>query len=281
VTTKEVEVSQRSIAALEQLGFSTYEARVYIGLLKQNPITGYQLSRLSSVPRSRIYETLERLTAKGYAIALQSDPVEYCPLAVPELLAHLQEHFDGALSNLDTELSKLATTPATESIWNLLGRENILQRAQSMIAKAQVSVYVVGWGETIQALKRELEAADRRGVRLVIISCGESKIEVGKHYRHAFEKELVQDCDCSINVVTDGMEVLVGQTEPPDTCQAAWSHSPALIFITEEYIRHEVYLHKIIERFGEAQAAGLRQALADGLREVPHSETHTIDVTGF
>jgi hypothetical protein len=45
-----------------------------------------------------------------------------------------------------------------------------------------------------------------------------------------------------------------------------------LILITEEYIRHEVYLHKIIDRFGESMATELRKALADGLREVPHTK---------
>jgi hypothetical protein len=44
-----------------------------LGLLQQNPSTGYQLSKLSGVPRSRIYETLERLVAKGYAVALDTD----------------------------------------------------------------------------------------------------------------------------------------------------------------------------------------------------------------
>ncbi len=264
-------MSERTVAALEALGFSTYEARAYVGLLKQNPITGYQLSKLSGVPRSRIYETLERLAGRGYAVALQSDPVEYSPLAVPELLAHLQEQFDGALSTLDKELSQLATAEQTESLWNLRGRDDILRRVRSMLVNAEQSIYLVSWSETLQVLRPELEAAERRGVRVVIISCGESDLKVGKHYRHAFEKDLVQSCDSSLNVVVDAKEVLVGQTEPAETCQAAWSHSAALISVTEEYIRHEVYLHKIIDRFGESMAAELRKALAGGLREVPHA----------
>jgi HTH-type transcriptional regulator, sugar sensing transcriptional regulator len=264
-------LSQRAITALEQLGFSTYEARVYLGLLQQSPTTGYQLSKLSGVPRSRVYETLERLTAKGYAVALQTEPVEYSPLAVRELLVHLQEHFDGTLSTLETELRKVSTAPATESIWNLRGREDILRRAQTMISHAQESIYLVGRGETLQELQLELEAATRRGIRIVVISCGENTLEVEKHYRHAFEAELVQQCDMSLNVVADGMEVLVGQTEPPETCQAAWSHSAALILVTEEYIRHEVYIHKIIEQFGASMTAKLMAALIEGLREVPHS----------
>ncbi len=135
------------------------------------------------------------MASRGYAVALQSDPIEYSPLAVQELLAHLQERFDGSISTLDTELSKLATIQSTDSIWNLLGRDDILRRARAMIAKAQESVYLVGWGESLQALQLELEAADRRGLRIVVISCGESNLAVGKHYHHAFEKELVAAAD--------------------------------------------------------------------------------------
>lgn len=264
-------MNQRAIDALEQVGFSTYEARVYLGLLKQNPITGYQLSKLSGVPRSRIYETLERLVAKGYAVALQTEPASYSPLTAYELVAHLQEQFDGTLSTLEAELKKVSTAQATESIWNLRGREDILRRARTMISHAEESVYLVGWEATIQELQPELEAADRRGIRIVLISCGESALEVGKHYRHAFESELVQQCDTSLNMVVDGMEALVGQTEPAESCQAAWSHSSALVLVTEEYIRHEVYLHKIIERFGPTLAAELKDALTEGLQEVPHT----------
>jgi sugar-specific transcriptional regulator TrmB len=266
VTTKEIALSQPAITALEQLGFSTYEARVYLGLLQQNPATGYQLGKLSGVPRSRIYETLERLTAKGFAIALQTDPIQYSPLAIQELLAQLQEHFDGTLSELEVELKKVI-----ESIWNLRGRDDILRRARRMIANAQESIYMVGWDETLRELRPELEAAVQRNIRIVLISCGEKTLDLGSHYHHAYEAELVQQCDTSLNVLVDGMEVLVGQTEPVDSCQAAWSHSSALIFVTEEYIRHEVYLHKIIERLGTTMADELKASLMEGLREVPHT----------
>lgn len=264
-------MNQRAISALEHVGFSTYEARAYLGLLQQNPTTGYQLGKLSGVPRSRVYETLERLVAKGYAVALDTEPAQYSPLSAHELVAQLQEQFDGTLSKLEAELKKIAAPPA-ENMWNLRGREDILRRVCRMIAQAEESVYIVGWSATIRELQPELEAAEQRGIRIVLITCGESTLDIGKHYHHAFEAELVQQCDTSLNVVIDGMEALVGQTEPAETCQAAWSHSPALVLVTEEYIRHEVYLHKIIERFGPGMATKLKDALREGLQEVPHTQ---------
>lgn len=263
-------MSERIIEALEGLGFSMYEARAYIGLLKQNPVTGYQLSKVSGIPRSRIYETLDRLAARGYAISIQSDPVAFKPLAAKELLSQLQDKFDSTLSMLDKELSQFENDNRMESTWNLRGRDAILERARLMISRAEESVYLVGWADTLHALQPALEERVKKGCRVVVISCGDFSMDGVSQYRHAFESTLVDSCDNSLNVVVDGMEVLVGSVSPEDTCEAAWSRSPALIQITEDYIRHEVYLHKIIERFSLSQAGPLRTALSSGLSEIPH-----------
>ncbi len=263
-------MSKEAITALKDLGFSTYEARAYLGLLQESPINGYMLSKLTGIPRSRIYETLERLTDKEYAVSYQTQPTEYAPLGIDELRMRLKEQFKDRLSTLEVEFERMATMGRSESLWNLRGREAILNRTQSMIAKAEKSVYVVAWAETLQALKADLETSVSGGVRVVIISCGDPEAMPGKHYCHAFEKDIVRIEAGAINLVVDGKEVLVGATLPPDDCQAFWSHNSGLIFITEEYIRHEVYLHKIIEQFGESEAEALQQVLTAGLKEVPY-----------
>lgn len=270
-------MTEKAIAALEKLGFSTYEARAYLALLRQSPVTGYQLSKRSGIPRSRVYETLERLVTKGYAVTLQAEsagsdgPVEYAPLAAKELLAQLEEQFDDTLSALEAEIENIETTGQPESIWNLQGQGPILDRARAMIERARESVYLVGWADIIREVQTELATAAGRGVRIVVISCGEIDLAVGLHYSHAFEEHIVCQDDSSINLVVDGAEVLVGETLPADACRAAWSRNVGLVHITEEYIRHEVYVHKIIERLGESASAELREAFAAGLQEVPHN----------
>lgn len=265
-------MSQQAIVALEKLGFSSYEARVYIGLLRDNPITGYQLSKLSGVPRSRIYETLERLTTNGYATALLSEPAEYVPLAPDDLLSHLGQEFDNTLASLKASVEDIPSAVQSDSIWTLRSRETILAKMREMISKAQQTVYLVGWTQAVEQVKDVLETVTVRGVRTIAITCGqEFELSVTMHYRHAFEQDICRVDDNSINLVIDGSEVLVGETLPADTCQAGWSRNAGLILATEEYIRHEVYLHKIINRLGQTQEAALREAFAEGLAEIPYT----------
>src|SRR5688572_15290864 len=46
---------------LQALGFSDYEARAYMVLLTASPATGYEVSKLASLPRANAYTVLESL----------------------------------------------------------------------------------------------------------------------------------------------------------------------------------------------------------------------------
>ena len=39
---------------LAQFGFSQYESKAYIALIKKSPVTGYELAKNSGVPPSKI-----------------------------------------------------------------------------------------------------------------------------------------------------------------------------------------------------------------------------------
>ena len=49
---------------LQKLGFSQYEFQVYTEVSKDFPITGYEISERSGVPRSIVYEVVAKLLKK-------------------------------------------------------------------------------------------------------------------------------------------------------------------------------------------------------------------------
>ena len=53
------------LAKLTELGFTEYEAKVYLALLDDYPASGYQISKTAGVPRSMVYEALGRLKLRG------------------------------------------------------------------------------------------------------------------------------------------------------------------------------------------------------------------------
>ena len=46
------------IESLKEIGLNSYEAKVYVALLKKYPATGYEISKLADIPQSRAYLSL-------------------------------------------------------------------------------------------------------------------------------------------------------------------------------------------------------------------------------
>ena len=59
---------------LKRVGFSQYEARAYVALLRRAREPAYELSRRSAVPRWMIYEVLGKLWDRGAASAVPPEP---------------------------------------------------------------------------------------------------------------------------------------------------------------------------------------------------------------
>src|SRR2546421_316179 len=72
---------------LQQLGFSEYEARAYLALLQRNPLNGYELAKVSGLPRANIYAVLQKLEERGAAVRLDlPNSTRYAPIAPSELI---------------------------------------------------------------------------------------------------------------------------------------------------------------------------------------------------
>lgn len=227
---------------LEKLGFSEYERKAYLALLKKNPVTGYELARTSGVPRSRIYETLERLEVKGAVLVNRQEPSLYAPVHPRELAKRLREEWENALSWLEEKAISLSKGGLFSSFWSLEGRSAILTRAKSMIDAAQESVYLVAGGHSLPELDRSVRMALKRGIRVILIACSPIEITDVNIFSH---EDCAPDAVNYLTLCVDGKEILVGEIYPVETCRAAWSQNPAFIYLSEDYVRHEVLVQSL------------------------------------
>src|SRR5579864_4996172 len=73
--------------SLVAVGFTEYEAKIYLELLRNNPATGYQLAKSAGIPRSMVYEALGRLRNRGAVLeTLEERATLYRPLPPDVLL---------------------------------------------------------------------------------------------------------------------------------------------------------------------------------------------------
>ncbi len=132
--------------ALRQLGLTEYESRIYMALVNKGSQTAIELSQLTEVPYSRIYDVLGKLEKKGW-IWLDSEkskPTKYAakpPLdavraAKLEIVSRIEEQERLVVSDLQPiyERSWKAEKP---DVYIVYGEDNVLKKIEESVQGAQ------------------------------------------------------------------------------------------------------------------------------------------------
>lgn len=235
---------------MQNIGFTNYEAKIYIALLKKNPATGYELSKLSGVPQAKVYENISRLANSGIVLPIGSEPSKYVPLPPEELLKTAQAAFEKSISMLRERLSTLSRGQRLDYVWNIKGYDLTMEKAIHMINEAKNELMISLWEEEALYLHDELVGAINRGVIVDVLLYGKIKIEgINNIHYHGSEEKLKQLVGGRwLTVVVDKKEVLTGEVNKESEGVSIWTANQSIIFISSRAIEHEIYISKKIDR---------------------------------
>jgi sugar-specific transcriptional regulator TrmB len=247
------------VEALCALGFTTYEARTYTGLLAESSQTAYGLSKITGVPQPKIYEVLRKLEARKAAVLVHSDPQKFSATPPAELLLRLRAEFEARMDSADTAvavaLSENGTlTETPEVMTGLTGRVSVVDAARKLIASAQEKVYMSGWIPELAELTPEIKQASNNGVFFVTLGFGKGKAfePNGHFYRHASTLNTVyhHHQNRHFALVVDGRSILWATCTGDIGWTGLLADDQRLVGLVRTYIRHDIYVQKIYSRFG-------------------------------
>lgn len=261
---------------LLNLGFTRYEAQVYLSLIADNPLNGSQLSRGCGVPRANIYNVLDGLKAQG--IVMEVSKGLYAPIPPEELLKRLKTQQDKDLSVFKSMTDSIKSQISQEYIWTITGYEQVMAKAVEMLAKAEQELFIRLYPKEAKDLEAGLKDAAARGVDIKYVSFGPALEEIEFHVVHPEYDELTKVMDGrSIEVVVDYGEVIVGRLEngPEKKTTAVWAQNHSLAFTSREVIRHDFYhvflykLHELGEPLSEHEKE-MYQVIKNDLAKTYH-----------
>ncbi len=241
---------ERTIREFKNVGFTEYEAKAYIGLLKNGvPVTGYGLSKISGVPHGKIYQVLSRLVDKGIVQKEGKENNEYVALPPKNLVKNLRQEYDSSLNILDENLEKINTTGYMTNIWNINDRKAILNKSRVLIRNSNNNLLLSLWKDEIKYLAEDINSRTCKGVKtlLIIHGGGEKYLEANdniNYYNHFLEKKVIQERGKEIIVVADRKEAVAGNINEMES--SAFSTTKlGIINIISEFILHEALLWKL------------------------------------
>ncbi|MEX0848028.1 MAG: helix-turn-helix domain-containing protein [Ilumatobacteraceae bacterium] len=242
-----------ALQLLKEAGMSGYEAKAYVALLAHGTqMNGYEVAKVSGVPRSTVYETLSKLVARGAAFEVkgESGAIGYVALPAEALIGRLRREISGTIDGLAAVLPTIARPPETRVVTHVRGWAGVVERATDVVEGAQMSLLVSVWPAEAEALRHSLERAVERGVDVSILVFGVFEPPVGRVYTHRYSSpEIVFERlrRKVFTVVADHAAVLIGAVDPTDTW-GMWSDDPAVALVAAEYVRHDIALQLIAER---------------------------------
>jgi HTH-type transcriptional regulator, sugar sensing transcriptional regulator len=250
----------QTLRQLESVGLSAYEARAYLALLTTATATGYELAKGSGIPSSKIYETLQRLVAKGAALVSSSKPPMYRAIPPEEWLARIREQTEASLTALTASLPKLAPTATTGLVWRLTGDAAIRDHLATLLREAEREVFLSIWPQEVPPLAALVAAARRRRVRLWIATFGRSAL-TGKDVYDLLSCGTSSAARLGTRLtaaVADDRRVLIARFADGQAATGSLADDPALALIAKEYIIHDLVNHALIEELGPAHFARMR-----------------------
>ncbi len=246
-----------------RLGVSEYEGRVYAALLAANPATAYEAAKEAGVPTSKVYEVLDRLEARGMVRSVTDESRKrYLPQPPEDFVETTRRRLGDTLDALKNDLSQLGGPRDTSHVWSISEASALLDKACRVVRSAETTVLVSAWNSEATVLAPFVAEAAERGVKAAVVHFGPGALLVGDRvgvFRHPIEQTLyAEKGGRGLTVVADGREAVMGtlregsgrgargQTE---VVEGAWSLNHAFVTLAEDYVKHDVYIMKIVERF--------------------------------
>ena len=264
---------ENTVVALQELGLTLTEAKIYLGLLAHNPANGYQIAKTSGVPSAKVYEGLERLAGRGL-VAPIANTKEYVPLPLEEFLGERRARLGEVSELLRSAVKKRLQRVQGELLWHGKGFEAALQRATDLTEAAQDTVLVSVWPSEFERLSTALGAALTRGVTVsaIVFAPLETCLNLLEPLRshpnlHLFPHAMLattylrhghQAC-----LVVDDEATLMMDGSQGDDWTGVWTANPAVVRTVANYIRHDIYINKLYVEMGDLLRRRYGQALED------------------
>jgi sugar-specific transcriptional regulator TrmB len=243
------------------LGLSEYEAKVYLSLLKEHPATAYEIGKSSGVPTSKVYEVIKKLLQKDVLTAMEEKGTKrYVPLEPGEFLDRYRNSVEAVIGSLREDLEAIKGDRELSHIWNISDYGFFMEKAIRMIGGAKKTVLLSLWKEEFGLLEESVTGALKRGVKVAAVHFGLPEPRSWPIYHHPIEHTLYREKGGrGLVVVADSEEVLMGTVGKGDRVAGAWSTNRGFVTVAEDYIKHDIYIMKIVRRFDKA----LREKFGD------------------
>lgn len=211
---------EKMLSTLQKLGLTRYGAKTYIVITTFSPISAAQIAEEANIPRTKIYDVLNKLEEDGWINVKHGRPMSFTARDPRGLIDACKSNFFIEIDSLSSELSMLYDHQIKKEmpkVWLIHGKDNIISKSLEMVSKARKNVMMLGdlyFLLEIESLKPIISKAKRSGINFRIISgdiikTSEGEINLVKAFAEVQPEMIVSGKPPLKYVIVDEEELLI------------------------------------------------------------------------
>jgi sugar-specific transcriptional regulator TrmB len=180
-------LEEKDVTALQRLGLTEYESRIYLTLINMGPNKASEVSFFGQVPRTKTYGAIRELERKGLLRIIPGKPELYAPSSPTEHLAPLVVKLDHEVKDSENVVQSLALQYESSKyakrhempkevteFWQIDGRRGLSNKLNEILRNATKSIHcctsVRGLIRAYKTHSEALEAARNRGAAVRVLA---------------------------------------------------------------------------------------------------------------
>lgn len=246
---------ERTLDLLEKIGMTESEAKVYLALVENGSMSGYEASKCAMVPRSKIYNVLESLVSKGYILFSEQDSGKrYRAVEIEEIASRVRRETEDTLIALDRGLARCKTCADMDDIWRIRGYDHVFNKCRLIIEASEKELLIQIWEEDLDQVMALLLEKEEAGLHVALV-CFSENADLDLPFRHACKHGMLEQKKQDmggrfVTIVSDGNAVVFGQIAGTHDAEVIWTHSRPMVTMASECVRHDLYFYRGAELMG-------------------------------
>ncbi len=235
---------------LTQFGLTRQESAVYLALLTEGDLNGYEVAKALGISRSNAYTALAGLVDKGAAWLIEGHVTRYTAVPGPEFCANHLRALEQSRDRLLADLPGRRTE--TGGYITIKGADRVLDRLHHLLAGVRERVYLALHGQVLTQFMPELSELAGRSCKVVIVTdsrtCRSKEIQKRLPGARLYAGDVSSD---QIRVIVDSHHVLTGELTGGAKASCLYSDQKHLVDLFKSALRNEIRLIELGADAGE------------------------------
>lgn len=224
-------------------GLTRQEASVYLCLLTNGEMNGYEVSKQTGISRSNVYSTLAGLVDCGAAYLIEGASSRYKAVPMDEFcenhIHRLQQEKTYLIENIPRKKESI------EGYITIEGYRHVMDKIRNMLKGTEHRVYFSAATYFLELWKDELEELLLKNKKVVLIS--ENKPE-GMDNPNLIFYQSTEQKDNQLRLIVDSSQVLTGEIRNRENDNCLYCAQPNFVNVFKEAMGNEI---KLIELRGK------------------------------